>query len=116
MKNSCRNATRQPNCIRQTGFKREQEYRVRVLYDCCDDDWDSGKVDGQFSQLVGGSRVRFLMRSPYCTLDRRTFGLRMIELLLALSTASLPRTYECLSSLMSVNCVVLRPPATMIAG
>ena len=28
--------------------------------------------------LVGGCRVRFLMRTPYCTLDRRRFGMRMI--------------------------------------
>ena len=53
--------------------------------------------------LVGGCRFRFLMRAPYCTLDRRRVGLRMIGMQLALSDscvsslqfhASLPRTYD----------------------
>ena len=33
--------------------------------------------------LIGGCRVRFLVRGPYCTLDRRRFRLRMIRRLLA---------------------------------
>ena len=35
--------------------------------------------------LVGGCSVRFLMHTPSCTFDRRRFGLRMTEMLLALS-------------------------------
>ena len=35
--------------------------------------------------LIGGCRDRFLLRTPYCTLDRRRFGLRMIGMLLAIS-------------------------------
>ena len=34
--------------------------------------------------LVGGCRDRFLMRTPYRTLDRRRFGMRMVRMLLAL--------------------------------
>ena len=73
--------------------------------------------------LVGGCRVRFLMRTPYCTLDRS--GLSMIRMLIALSApsvfplrlhASLLRTYDRLSSLMSTNCLGLRPPAAMADG
>ena len=36
---------------------------------------------------VGGCRVGFLMRTPYYTLDRRRFGMRMIGMLLALSAS-----------------------------
>ena len=58
--------------------------------------------------LTGGCRDRFLMRTLYSTLDRRRCGMRMIGMLLALSAsclfpfrlhASLPRTYNWLSSL-----------------
>ena len=35
--------------------------------------------------LVGGCVDRLLMRTPYCTLDRRRFGLRMIGMLVALT-------------------------------
>ena len=35
-----------------------------------------GKVGGQFLHATGGCRVLFLMRTPYCTLDRRKFDLR----------------------------------------
>ena len=70
-------------------------------------------------------KVRFLMRTPYCTLDRRRCGLRIIEMLLALSAscvfpsrlhASLPRTYDWLFSLMSANCLGPRLPAVMFDG
>ena len=75
--------------------------------------------------LVGGCRDGFLMRTPYCTLDRRRFGMRMVEMLLALSAscvfllrlyAFLPRTYNWLFSLMSANCLGLRSPAAMTDG
>ena len=75
--------------------------------------------------LVGGCRDRFLMRTLYCTLDRRRFGLRMIKMLLVLSAscvfplrlhASLPRTYNWLFSMMSASCLGLRPPAAMTDG
>ena len=51
------------------------------------------------------------------------FWPRIIGMLLALSAsclfplrlhASLPRTYECFCSLMSVSCLGLRPPAAMV--
>ena len=38
--------------------------------------------------LVGGCRDQFLMRTPYPTLDRRRFGMRMVAMLLALSASS----------------------------
>ena len=75
--------------------------------------------------LAGGCRVRFWMRRPYCTLDRRRYGLRMVEMLLVLSAscvfplrlhASLPRTYDWIFSLMSVSCLGLRPSAAMADG
>ena len=65
------------------------------------------------------------MRTPYYTLDRRRFGMRMIGMLLTLSAscifplwlhASLPRTYRWLFSLMSTSCLGLRPPAAMTDG
>ena len=82
-----------------------------------------GKVDGQF--LHGGCRVQFWMRKPYCTLDRRGVGLRMMGMLLALSAScvfalrlrtSLPRTDNWLFSLMSASCLGLKPPAAMTDG
>ena len=72
--------------------------------------------------LVGGCRDRFLMRTPYRTLDGRRFGMRMVGMLLALSAscifplrlhASLPRTSDWLFSLMSAGCLGLGPPAAM---
>ena len=72
--------------------------------------------------LVGGCGGRFLMRTPYCTLDRRRFGMRMIQMLLALSSscvfplqlhASLPRTYNWLLSLMTASCLGLLLPRLM---
>ena len=75
--------------------------------------------------LVGGCRDRFLMRTLYCTFDRRKFGMRMVGMLLALSAscvsplrlhASLPRTDDWLFSLMSASCLGLRPPAAMTDG
>ena len=77
--------------------------------------------------LVGGWKDRFLMRTPYCILDRRRFGIRMVGVLLALSAScvyplqlhvSLPRSrsHNWLFSLMSANCLGLRPPAVMTDG
>ena len=75
--------------------------------------------------LVGGCRDRFLMCTPYRTLDRRRFGMRIVGVLLTLSAscvfplwlhASLPRTYNWLSSLMSDSCLGLRPSAAMSDG
>ena len=66
--------------------------------------------------LVGGCRDRFLMRTPYRTLDSRRFGMRRVGMLVALSAscvfplllyASLPRTYDWLFSLMSAICLGL---------
>ena len=79
-----------------------------------------GRLMVSFCMLVGGCRVRFLMRRFYCTLDRRRFGLRMIRMLHALFASSvfpsqlhatLSRTYYWLFSLTSANCLALRPPA-----
>ena len=59
-----------------------------------------GKIDVNSCTPYGGCRGRFLMPSPYCTLNRRRFGVRMVWMLLALSAscvftlrlhASLPR-------------------------
>ena len=84
-----------------------------------------GRLMVSSCMLVGDCRVRFLKRTPYCTLDRRRFGLRTIGMLLALSAscvftlrlqASLSRTYDWLFSLMSANCLGLRPPAAMTDG
>ena len=64
-----------------------------------------------------------LMRRAYCTLDRWSFWLRIIGMVLALSAssvlplqlyASLPQTYDGLFSLMRANCLSLRPPATKV--
>ena len=75
--------------------------------------------------LFGGCRDRFLMRTPYRTLDRWRFGMRMVGMLLAPSAscifpsrlyASLPRTHNWLISLMSTRCLSLRPPAAMADG
>ena len=72
--------------------------------------------------LVGGCRDRFLMLTPYCTLDRWRFGMRMVGMLLTLSAscvfplqlyASLPQIHNWLFSLMSASCLGLRPPAAM---
>ena len=65
-------------------------------------DEDFGNVDGQFLHAEWWLWTPILDEQPYCTLDRRRFGLRMIGMLLALSAscvflsrlhASLPRTY-----------------------
>ena len=75
--------------------------------------------------LVGGFPVRFWMRTSCCTLNRRTFGLGMIEMLLALSAscvfplrllASLPRNYDWLFSLVNASCLSLRPSSAMTDG
>ena len=75
--------------------------------------------------LTGDRRVRLLMRRPYCTLERRRSELRIIWMLLTGFAscvfplglhASLPRTYDGLFSLMSANCLGLRPPAAMTDG
>ena len=75
--------------------------------------------------LVGGCKDRFLMRTPYRSLDRRRFGMRMVGMLLALSTscvfplwldASLPRTYNWPFSLISDSCLGLKPPAAITDG
>ena len=50
-----------------------------------DEDW--GRLMATSGMLDGGRRVRFFMRWPYCTLDRRSFRLRMIGMLLALSAS-----------------------------
>ena len=95
-----------------------------------DDSWyltnkDLGRLMVRFRMLVGGCRVRFLMCRPYCTLDRRRFGLRMTGRLLALSVscvfplqlhASLPQICSWLFSLMSANRLSLRLPAAMTDG
>ena len=60
-----------------------------------------GRLMVSSCKLVDGCRVWFLMCRPYCTLNRRMFGLRMIGMQFALSAscafslqlhASLPRT------------------------
>ena len=71
------------------------------------------------------------MNTPYCTLDRRRFGLRIIGMLFTLSTscvlplqlhASLPRTYNWPFALMSTavlisaSCLSLRPSAATTDG
>ena len=75
--------------------------------------------------LVGGCRDQFLMHNLYRTLDRQRFGMRMVRMLLTLSAsclfplrlyASLPWTHNWLFSLMSTNCLGLRPPAAMTDG
>ena len=75
--------------------------------------------------LVGVCRVRFLMRRPLNTLDKRRFRLMMSWRLLALPAscvsplrlyASLCRTYERRFSLVSASCLSLRPPAAMSDG
>ena len=84
-----------------------------------------GRLMVSSCMLIGGCRICFLMGTPCCTLDRRSFGLRMIEMQLTLSAscvfplplhASLPRTYNWLFSLMSTNYLSLRPPAAMTDG
>ena len=47
-----------------------------------------GRLMVSSGMLAGGCRVRFSMHRPYCTLDGRRFGLRMIGTLLALSASS----------------------------
>ena len=68
--------------------------------------------------LIGGCRDWFLMCTPYRTLDRRRFGMRMVGMLCPLSSscgfplrlyASLPQTHNWLFSLMSASCLGLRP-------
>ena len=82
-----------------------------------------GRLMVSSCMLVGGCRAWFMMCRSYCTLDRWRFGIRMIGMLLALSDISwvsplglhfsLPRTHNWLFSLMSANCLGLRPPAAM---
>ena len=84
-----------------------------------------GKLVVSSCTLIGGCRVWFLMHRPFCTLDRWRFGLIMIGMLLAFSAscifplwlhASLPWTYNRLFSLISTNCLGLRPTAAMTNG
>ena len=67
--------------------------------------------------FVGGCTDRFLMCTPYCTLDRRRFGMRMIGMLLTLSAscvfpsrlhACLTPTYDWLFTLVSSRSGELR--------
>ena len=44
-----------------------------------------GKVMVSSCMLVGGCRNRFLMRTPYCTLDRQRFGMSIVGMLPAVS-------------------------------
>ena len=57
-----------------------------------------GKIDVRCCTLVGGSRVRSLMRTPFCTLDRRRFGLRTIAMLPAFCLLRLSFAASCLSA------------------
>ena len=74
--------------------------------------------------LIGGCRDLFLMCTPYCTLDRRRFGMRMGGMLAFCAFcvfplplyASLPQIRSWLFSLMNTSCVGLRPPAAMTDG
>ena len=74
--------------------------------------------------LVGDCGDRFLMRTPYCILDRQRFGMR-IDGMLAVSAPcvfplrlyiSLPQTLSWLFSLISTSCFGLRPSAAMSDG
>ena len=47
-----------------------------------------GRLMVSFCMLAGGCRVRFSIRTPYCTLDRRRIGLRKIGMLHAISASS----------------------------
>ena len=82
-----------------------------------------GRMMVSFCMIIGGCRVRFLMSRPYCTSDRRKFGLRMIVIGMLLTFfafcifqlhACLPWTYNWFFSLMSANCLSLRFPADPI--
>ena len=84
-----------------------------------------GRLMVNSCMLVDGCRDRFLMRTPYRTLDRQRFGMRMVGTLFALSAfcvfplrlyASLPRIHSWLFSLMSASCLGLRHPAAMNNG
>ena len=88
-------------------------------------DKDSGRLMISYCTPVGGCRVGFLMRRPCCFLDRWRFRPRMIGRLLASCTScvcplwhydSVPWTYDWPFSLMSANCLGLRPPAVMTDG
>ena len=46
-----------------------------------------GRLKVNSCMLAGGCRDRILMRTPYRTLDRRRFGMRMVGKLLALSAS-----------------------------
>ena len=84
-----------------------------------------GRLNVTSCMLIGGCRGWFLMCRPHCTLNRWRFWLRMIGMLRTLSDscvfpwllhASLPWTYDWLFSLMRVNCLGLRPPASITDG
>ena len=88
----------------------DEDYLERLMVSSC--------------KLFGGCRDRFLMRTPYCTLDKQRFELSMTDAahcfcLLRLTLrlyASLPRICDWLFSLMSASCLGLRPPAAMTDG
>ena len=48
--------------------------------------------------LVGGCRDRFLMRTPYRTLDRRRFGMKMLGMLLTFCLLRFSFASLCLSA------------------
>ena len=74
---------------------------------------------------TGGCRVWILMQRFYCNLDRQRLGLRMTVRLFHPSSscvfplpfyACLSQTYSGPFSLMSANCLGLKPPAAMTDG
>ena len=85
-----------------------------------------GKFMVSSCMLTGGCRIRFLMCTPCCTLDRWWFGLKIIEMLLGLSTSCvfplqlydfLPRTHNWLFfPLISTSYLGLRHPAATTCG
>ena len=88
-------------------------------------DDDLGRLVVSSCMIIGGWTAGFLMCRPSCILDRQSFGLRMIWMLLALSAscvfplqlhASLPQAYNWLFSLMGTSCLTLRPPVAMTDG
>ena len=83
-----------------------------------------GKLMVSSCMLVGVCRHRFLMRTPYRTLDRRRFRMRMVGLLLAVSASCVfPLRFILLASNSQLAFLTderqrlgLRPPAAMTVG